>query len=70
MKFNRKYGKVKAMERILDWNKYLDTAAKMVSEGIVMLKNDNNAKNWLKITVIQNKILEAFMCQDSLLGQG
>lgn len=31
------------MERILDWNKYLDTAAKMVSEGIVMLKNDNNA---------------------------
>lgn len=31
------------MERILDWNKYLDTAEKMVSEGIVMLKNDNNA---------------------------
>lgn len=31
------------MERILDWNKYLETAAKMVSEGIVMLKNDNNA---------------------------
>lgn len=31
------------MEIILDWNKYLDTAAKMVSEGIVMLKNDNNA---------------------------
>lgn len=31
------------MERILDWNKYLDSAAKMVSEGIVMLKNDNNA---------------------------
>lgn len=31
------------MERILDWNKYLDTAAKLVSEGIVMLKNDNNA---------------------------
>lgn len=31
------------MERILDWNKYLDTAAEMVSEGIVMLKNDNNA---------------------------
>jgi beta-glucosidase len=43
LKFNRKFGKVKAMERILDWNKYLDTAAKMVSEGIVMLKNDNNA---------------------------
>ena len=40
------------MERILDWNKYLDTAAKMVSEGIVMLKNENNAlpletKRWL-----------------------
>lgn len=31
------------MEIILDWNKYLDTAAKMVSEGIVMLKNDNDA---------------------------
>lgn len=31
------------MERILDWNKYLDTAVKMVSEGIVMLKNENNA---------------------------
>lgn len=31
------------MQRILDWNKYLDTAAKMVSEGIVMLKNENNA---------------------------
>lgn len=31
------------MERILDWNKYLDTAAKMVSEGIIMLKNENNA---------------------------
>ncbi len=31
------------MERILDWNKYLETAAKMVSEGIVMLKNENNA---------------------------
>jgi beta-glucosidase len=43
LKFNRKFGKVKTMERILDWNKYLDTAAKMVSEGIVMLKNENNA---------------------------
>ena len=31
------------MERMLDWNKYIDTAAKMVSEGIVMLKNENNA---------------------------
>ncbi len=28
-------------KRILDWNKYCDTAAKAVSEGIVMLKNDN-----------------------------
>lgn len=31
------------MNRVLDWNKYLETAAKAVSEGIVMLKNDNNA---------------------------
>lgn len=31
------------MNRVLDWNKYLETAAKVVSEGIVMLKNDNNA---------------------------
>ena len=30
------------MEKILDWNKYLDTAAEVVSEGIVMLKNENN----------------------------
>lgn len=29
--------------RILDWNKYLETAAKMVSEGVVMLKNENGA---------------------------
>ena len=27
--------------RILDWNKYCDTAAEAVAEGIVMLKNDN-----------------------------
>ncbi|MBE6862448.1 MAG: beta-glucosidase [Ruminococcus sp.] len=27
----------------LDWNEYLDKAAETVSEGIVMLKNDNNA---------------------------
>ena len=27
----------------LDWNKYIETAAQTVSEGIVMLKNDNNA---------------------------
>ncbi len=30
------------MPKTLDWNKYLETAAKTVSEGIVMLKNDNN----------------------------
>ena len=27
----------------LDWNKYIETAAETVSEGIVMLKNDNSA---------------------------
>jgi len=31
------------MEMILDWNKYLEKAAETVSEGIVMLKNDNGA---------------------------
>uniref|UniRef100_UPI0026F27385 glycoside hydrolase family 3 protein n=1 Tax=Ruminococcus flavefaciens TaxID=1265 RepID=UPI0026F27385 len=31
------------MKRTLDWNKYLEKAAETVSEGIVMLKNDNNA---------------------------
>ncbi|MBQ7835558.1 MAG: glycoside hydrolase family 3 protein [Ruminiclostridium sp.] len=31
------------MNKTLDWNKYLDTAAQVVSEGIVMLKNENNA---------------------------
>ncbi len=31
------------MKKTLDWNKYLDTAAEVVSEGIVMLKNENNA---------------------------
>ncbi len=30
------------MKKTLDWNKYLDTAAAVVSEGIVMLKNENN----------------------------
>ncbi|MCM1522883.1 MAG: glycoside hydrolase family 3 C-terminal domain-containing protein [Ruminococcus sp.] len=29
--------------KILDWNKYLQKSAEAVSEGIVMLKNDNNA---------------------------
>lgn len=31
------------MAQILDWNKYLETAAQTVAEGIVMVKNDNNA---------------------------
>ena len=31
------------MERTLDWNYYLETAAKTVSEGIVMVKNENHA---------------------------
>ncbi len=31
------------MEKTLDWNRYLDKAAETVAEGIVMLKNDNNA---------------------------
>lgn len=29
--------------KTLDWSKYLETAAKVAAEGIVMLKNDNNA---------------------------
>ena len=31
------------MKKILDWQKYLDTAVQTVAEGIVMLKNDNGA---------------------------
>lgn len=31
------------MPRILDWNKYLETAAQAAAEGIVMLRNDNFA---------------------------
>ncbi len=31
------------MKKILDWNKYLETAAQTVAEGIVMLKNNNSA---------------------------
>lgn len=31
------------MKKILDWNKYLRTAADAVAEGIVMLKNNNSA---------------------------
>lgn len=30
-------------KKILDWNKYIDKSAETVSEGIVMLKNDNAA---------------------------
>ena len=29
-------------EKTLDWEQYLKTAAQVVSEGIVMLKNDND----------------------------
>lgn len=31
------------MKKILDWNKYLEIAADTVAEGVVLLKNDNNA---------------------------
>lgn len=31
------------MKKILDWEKYLETAASAAAEGIVMLKNDNGA---------------------------
>ena len=31
------------MKKILDWNKYIEKAASTVSEGIVMLKNNNGA---------------------------
>ncbi len=31
------------MKKILDWNKYLETAVETVAEGIVMLKNNNSA---------------------------
>lgn len=31
------------MKKILDWKKYLETAASAAAEGIVMLKNDNSA---------------------------
>ncbi len=40
------------MKKTLDWNKYLEKAAETVSEGIVMLKNDNNALPLLKDEVI------------------
>lgn len=31
------------MKKILDWNRYLETAAQTATEGIVMLRNDNSA---------------------------
>ena len=31
------------MSKILDWNKYIEAAVNVVSEGVVLLKNDNNA---------------------------
>ena len=31
------------MKKTLDWNTYLDTASRTVSEGIVMLTNENHA---------------------------
>ncbi|MGN0606669.1 MAG: glycoside hydrolase family 3 protein [Oscillospiraceae bacterium] len=31
------------MKKILDWDKYIETAERMVAEGIVMLKNENDA---------------------------
>ena len=31
------------MQKTLDWNEYLNLAAQAVSEGIVMLKNENAA---------------------------
>lgn len=31
------------MKKILDWDKYLNTAAEAVAEGIVMLRNENSA---------------------------
>lgn len=43
------------MKKILDWNKYLKKAAEAVSEGIVMLKNDNNA-----LPLPENEIISVF----------
>ena len=40
------------MKKILDWNKYLETAAQTVAEGIVMLKNNNSALPLKKDEVI------------------
>lgn len=40
------------MKKTLNWNKYLEKAAETVSEGIVMLKNDNNVLPLQKDEVI------------------
>lgn len=40
------------MNKILDWNKYLEIAAQTVAEGIVMLKNNNGALPLKKDDVI------------------
>lgn len=40
------------MKKILDWKKYLETAASAAAEGIVMLKNDNGALPLSKDEVI------------------
>ena len=40
------------MKKILDWNKYLEKAAETVTEGIVMLKNNNSALPLKKEKVI------------------
>ena len=34
------------MKRTLDWDKYLETSARAVSGGIVMLKNDGGEDAW------------------------
>ena len=40
------------MKKILDWKKYLETAASAAAEGIVMLKNDNGARPLSKDEVV------------------
>ncbi|MDE7363926.1 MAG: glycoside hydrolase family 3 C-terminal domain-containing protein [Ruminococcus sp.] len=43
------------MNKILDWEKYLKIASQTVSEGIVMLKNDNSA-----LPLSKNEIISVF----------
>ncbi len=43
------------MKKVLDWEKYLKIAADTVSEGIVMLKNDNSA-----LPLKKNEIISVF----------